>query len=255
MILRIKRWRETFEISGKEPPKKGLRFFGFPVDAEGLGWRKLSAMEDGRGALFLACWTQMLSASARLDSERRGLVLREDGTPYTPQMLYERFGLCSAATWAEAIAFFSNPSIGWLIDEDAAAEVKPSKVLAMPLPKIEEPSIYEQAAERMIARYVEADAPVDRIPDAVSVAKAILFRIEGKDGGIELMEENQQAYIAETKARYLTRLDHWIAGGLSLAVRKGPKKYERGSHEALVMGEVRAGRMTPEEAREQGVQV
>jgi hypothetical protein len=53
----------------------------------------------------------------------------------------------------------------------------------------------------------------------------------------------------------LKTLDAWIAGGLSLATRKGPKQYERGSVEALILTEVRAGRMTEQQAKEQGVQL
>lgn len=262
MRLRIKRWAETYEVSGREIPKKGLRFFGFPVDAEGLGWRRLSSMEDGRGAAYFACFIQMLCATARLDSERRGLVVREDGTPYTPETLYMRFGLCSRETWAEAVAFFADPAIGWLVDEEAQAQAaQPSKVLAMPLPKIEEPSIYEAAADRMIAAYLAAGADKGKVMRQSLVASALVDRLESMPSAhhaeaIALIEDNIVEMLEAAKdLSKILRLDNFLRSGPCLLPRTGPKKYQRGSVEALIQTEVLAGRMTAEDARKQGVEL
>jgi hypothetical protein len=261
MRLRIKRWQEVFEQVGTtQRPKKSMRWFTRPCDkAHGVG--SMALRSHPKGQMFRGIFDCCLEVSALLPVEMRGLVVRDDGTPHTAETLHIIHGGATVEDYREAIAFFLQPVIGWLIDEEAQqVAAQPSKVVTMPLPRIEEPSIYEAAAVRMLDRYANAGAPVDRMPDPVAISNAIWRKCgeranDDHESLIDLMEDNQRAYIASQAPKMLKTLDAWIAGGLSLATRKGPKVYERGTLEAAIQAEVLAGRITAEEAKEAGVHV
>jgi len=261
MRLRIKRWQEVFEQVGTtQRPKKSMRWFTRPCDkAHGVG--SMALRSHPKGQMFRGIFDCCLEVSALLPVEMRGLVVRDDGTPHTAETLHIIHGGATVEDYREAIAFFLQPVIGWLIDEEAQqVGAQPSKVVAMPLPKIEEPSIYEVAAEGLLRLYRDAEAPLSKLMSMEEVSRALMARLEGTKSAahpdcLELITENVGLMLSESRdLSKILRLDNFIRSGPCLAPRKGPK-YKRGSVEALILTEVRAGRMTQEQAKEQGIQV
>lgn len=263
MRLRIKRWVEQFEAENPNArPKKEMRFLAVPTNTTGSGMRKLSRLEDDdRGLAYLGAWYLILLNTANLEEGKRGHLIRSDGTPHTAESLYDLYGFGTLETWTQAIEFFATAT-GWLIDEDAPAQAaQPSKVVTMPASRIEEPTIYELAADRMIDAYLKAGAEKEKVMNASVVSNALLDRLMDRPSAhhaeaIALIEENIAEMLANANnLRKILRLDNFIRSGPCLLPRTGPRRYERGSKEALIISEVQAGRMTKEQALEQGVQV
>lgn len=262
MRLRINRWSELYEQSSEQKRyKKGLRWYAVPCDQEdGVG--AVMIRDHEHGMAFMGMWNCLCKVSARLPIEQRGYVLRQNGTPHTLETLHINFKGSTLELWRDGIAFFCQPILGWLIDEEAAGQAaQPSKVAVMPLPKIEEPSIYEAAADRMIATYLAAGADKGKVMRQSLVVSALVDRLSdgpsmNHEEAIALIEDNIAEMLEAAKdLSKILRLDNFLRSGPCLLPRTGPKKYQRGSVEALIQTEVLAGRMTAEDARKQGVEL
>ena len=257
MRLEIAKWAETYESSTiSSRPKKGMPWFQMPTESNGTGRKMLERHPEGMA--FYGIWCALCEITARLPEAMRGKLVRGNGEPYSVQDLHLLIGGCDLKLFENAVSFFLAPRPGWLIDLDAKAAAPARRVVDMPLPKIEEPSIYEAAADRMLALYTEAGAPLKKLMGRDEVSRALMTKLEAQPTkhhaeSIELIAYNMAAMLEESdKIDMVLRIDNFIRSGPCLAPRKS-RKPERGSTEALIVGEVKAGRMTVEQAKEQGV--
>jgi hypothetical protein len=246
MKLAISGWAENFEspvVANR--PKKPMQFMMVRVHHEGIGSKMLDFHEEGD--TYDAIFGKLCLLTAKLPLDLRGQLVRGTGEPYTLEDLYFLHGRkqTSFEAYKRAIAFFLQPRPGWLIDLDATAKAEPvRRVLEMPTPKIEEPSIYETAADRLLKLYTEADAPLNKIMGKDAVVQALLSRLEAQPNAkhpeiLELIAENLAAMLWEAKdLKMVLRIDNFIRSGPCLAPRKS-RKDRRGEQEAEAIAEMK----------------
>lgn len=111
-LYRIAKWREVYET---HETRKLVRLNWIPVPNkhDGLGFRSIAAEKDG-AALFGA-WNLIVQVASRADREHRGTLIRDE-TPLSASSLSTMTGF-PAKVFERALAFFSQPSIGWLLAE------------------------------------------------------------------------------------------------------------------------------------------
>ncbi len=96
--------------SGEAKRYKHLDWYKCPVWGNEIIVRRLSRHKDGHK--FLNMWRIMSEVSCENPHGRRGY-LSQGQTPYTPDDLEAKTGW-KAKDFADAIAFFSSPEVGWM---------------------------------------------------------------------------------------------------------------------------------------------
>ena len=169
---------------------------------------------------------------------------------YPVEIVERSFNILLAARWLREV----SPDI---LTCDMARRDAPADT---PLPLIEEASIYELAAARMMAMYEEAGAAeAGRMCSDDALIAALVDVCQGPNEAklLAKIEANLETHIeAASKPEMLLSLNRWPRDPRALAEPvKRAKKYKRGSTEALAVGEYQAGRMTAEQLQEMGIAV
>lgn len=218
MRLRISKWAETYETTEGRVPKGPLSWYRVPTLDGGIGIKMIERNPEGMA--FYGIWNRLCHETAKLDQDKRGLLIRGNGEPYTVEDLCLLNGGGPVDLWERAIAFFLQPKPGWLIDEDAKAAPTVKEILTVALPPIEQPSIYELAADRMIQMYRDAEAPQARLCGRDALSRALLDAADGPNAEATLrtIEGNLAEHIRSTsKPEMLLTLSRWPKDARALA--------------------------------------
>ena len=119
-IYRIRAWDTTFETAQSRRVET-LRWMPIPIDHDGDGYTELTEMKDA--ASHYGCWIATATVAARCNP--RGVLIRRDGRPHTPQTIARitRLGVRAMRSAWEAFI-----SLGWL-ELDSRYETSPSTLL------------------------------------------------------------------------------------------------------------------------------
>lgn len=153
MRLRISKWAEVYENFAVEAantlhardkrPKKSLRYIQWPL-VDGIGKKMLEMHPEGNA--YTGVWIKLCETTARLDCDKRGLLIRGNGEAYTVEDLYILHQGGDLKQWERAIAFFLQPKPGWLIDEDAKVAPTVKEILTVAPPEEKPRMIYSTEA-------------------------------------------------------------------------------------------------------------
>ena len=112
-LYRIANWHQVYETHDTRKLKV-LRWVPTPNDFDGTGFRLMAREKDG-AALFGA-WNIIIRTASRSAQGNRGVLIR-NGQPHSAQSLSITSGL-PVSVFERALAFFSQPLVGWLTAEE-----------------------------------------------------------------------------------------------------------------------------------------
>lgn len=114
---RVKDWARHYE-NNRTRAVRIMRWIPVPNKHDGEGIRQILDQSDG--IVIYGCWHLILQVASKMPT--RGLLVRGDGSPMTPDALAVRTGWRTAADFARALAFLASPQVAWL-EEVGASDV------------------------------------------------------------------------------------------------------------------------------------
>jgi hypothetical protein len=108
----IRAWNENFEISQSRKIDGPLSWVAIPCKHDGLGFRRIMALEDGPA--MYGAWALIVQVAAKC--KPRGVLADERG-PLTPEELSFKTG-CPEGIFKRALEVLSSERVGWLVVEE-----------------------------------------------------------------------------------------------------------------------------------------
>jgi hypothetical protein len=114
-LYKIKNWAETFENNRSKAISK-LTWVAIPNSHDGENYSAIITHQDG--AIIFAAWVLIVQVSSKC--RQRGVLMRDDGRPHTPESLSLKTRAPNA--WFEIALEFIASNTDWIEFEDVADE-------------------------------------------------------------------------------------------------------------------------------------
>lgn len=158
-IYHIKDWEKVFEVSDSKKVDGPLKWVPVRTSTDGFGYARIT-LERNRCEL-LAAWYLIVALAARQNKADRGKLMR-DGRPLTPEDM-EVMTRFPAQVFEKAIAYFSDPKIGWLIADGESEPVRTNPDASEPIP-----STGQDRTIQDNKKSTPAIADVEAVPDSLN---------------------------------------------------------------------------------------
>jgi hypothetical protein len=180
---RIRDWDKHFENNRTRDMVK-MAWVPVPNKHDGEGFQRI--MQEPDGIAIYGCWHLILQVASKVRD--RGTLLRDDGTPITPDALAIKTGWRNPKQFERALAFCSLPEVGWIEVVTDGTEQIPQEGAGIP---------QAPARKGMEGNGIEGNGSKDPAVSGVTTPSAPKKRSYGEFEGVKLTDDEHAKLLAK----------------------------------------------------------